>query len=296
MRNKVQFLISIVGAGKVGTTLAMLFHHAGYRIVSVISQKRNSARKLARLVKCKNYSDSLSDIHSATRIILIAVPEEYIFGIAKEITKHSNLNFSKLAVFHTSGSLTSDALKPLYMKGAVTFSLHPIQSFSKASTLAHQMARMKSIFYGFQGNKTALSLAHQLVKDLHGKLVKIPKEEKILYHITCVFASNYSTVLLGVVDELTKRIGGGIKLASFEPLVKTSIENAFQQTPKMALTGPIARGSSETIENHLYKLRKADKSLSLLYQQIGLQALKMATMKKSLKPKVAKQIQQILEF
>jgi predicted short-subunit dehydrogenase-like oxidoreductase (DUF2520 family) len=295
MRNKNQFTISIVGAGKVGSTLAMLFCHAGYRIVSVISQKKNSAKKLARLVRCETYSDSLSEIHSATRIILIAGPDEDILGIAEEIAKRSNLDFSKLAVFHTSGSLTSDALLSLHREGAIVFSLHPIQSFSKASTLAHQMARMKNVVYGFEGNKEALALAHQLVKDLRGKLVQIPKEEKILYHIACVFASNYSTVLLGVVDELTKRIDGGIKLAHFESSVKTSIENAFQQTPKMALTGPIARGSFETIENHLHELRKVDKSLSLLYQRIGLQALKMAVNRKSLKPKIAKQIWQILE-
>ena len=295
MRNKNQFTITIIGAGKVGSTLAMLFYHAGYRIVSVISQKKNSAKKLARLVRCETYSDSLSEIHSATRIILIAGPDEDILGIAEEIAKRSNLDFSKLAVFHTSGSLTSDALLSLHREGAIVFSLHPIQSFSKASTLAHQMARMKNVVYGFEGNKEALALAHQLVKDLRGKLVQIPKEEKILYHIACVFASNYSTVLLGVVDELTKRIDGGIKLAHFESLVKTSIENAFQQTPKMALTGPIARGSSETIENHLHELRKADKPLSLLYQRIGLQALKMAVNRKSLKPKIAKQIWQILE-
>ncbi len=295
MRNKDQFTISIVGAGKVGTTFALLFRRAGYHVVSIISRKKNSAKKLARIVRCRSFSDSLSDIHSATRIIVIAVPEEYIFDIAKEITKRSNLDFSKLAVFHTSGSLTSDALEPLHMKGAMTFSLHPIQSFSKVSTLAHQLARMKDVVYGFEGNKTALLLARQLVKDLHGKLVQIPKEEKILYHIACVFASNYSTVLLGTVDELVKRIGSGIKLAHFEPLVKTSIENAFQLTPKMALTGPIARGSSVTIENHLRELRKADKPLALLYQQIGMQALKMAITRKFLEPNVAKQIRQILE-
>jgi predicted short-subunit dehydrogenase-like oxidoreductase (DUF2520 family) len=181
------------------------------------------------------------------------------------------------------------------MEGATVFSLHPIQSFSKASSLVHQMALMKNVIYGFEGNKTALALARKLVKDLCGKLVKIPKEEKFLYHIACVFASNYSTALLGVVDKLTKRIGGGINLAHFEPLVKTSIENAFQQTPKIALTGPIARGSFETVENHLHELRKADKPLALLYQQIGLQALEMAVTGKSLKPKAAKQIRQILE-
>lgn len=295
MRYKDRDTISIIGAGKVGSTLAMLFYRAGYRIVSVVSQKKNSAMRLARLAGCKKYSNSLSDIHLATRIILIAVPEENISEIVKKITKHRHLDFSKLVVFHTSGLLTSDVLLPLQMKGAMTFSLHPLQSFSKASTLECQMTQMKNVIYGFEGKKTSLPLARQLVKDLCGKLVRIPKEEKILYHIACVFASNYSIVLIGVVDDLVKRIGSGIKLAHFKPIVKTSIENAFELTPKMALTGPIARGSSSTVENHLHELRKIDKPLSLLYQHIGLQALKIVVMRKSINPKIAKQIRQILE-
>jgi predicted short-subunit dehydrogenase-like oxidoreductase (DUF2520 family) len=287
--------MSVVGAGMVGATLAMLFHRSGYRIVSVMSQKNKSAGKLARLVGCEKYSSSLSDIHPATKIIILAVPEEDILEIAEEILKQSHLDFSKLAVFHTSGSLTSDALLLLRKEGAVVFSLHPMQSFSKASTLVQQMARMKNVVYGFEGNKAALPLARQLVKALNGKLIRIPKEEKILYHIACVFASNYSAALLGVVEELVQRIGGGIKLSHYELLTRTSIENAFQLTPKMALAGPIARGSYSTVKNHLHKLRKIDRQLYLLYQQIGLQALKMAVKRKSLKPNVVKRIRQILE-
>jgi len=295
MQHKNQFTMSIIGAGRVGSTLAMMFHRKGYSIISVISQKKKSARKLANLVGCKKFSESLSGIHPATKIILIAVPEEDIAGIAKEIAKRSHIDFSNLIVFHTSGSMTSDTLWPLSRKGARTFSLHPIQSFSKASTLATQIARMKNVVYGFEGNNAALPAARQLVKSLCGKLVRIPKEEKILYHMACVFASNYSIALLGAVEELTRRIGGGIKLSHFEPLVRTSIENAFQFAPQMALTGPIARGSTSTVKSHTKELRKVNKPLSLLYQQNGLQALKMAVMRKSLKPKVARQIRQILE-
>jgi predicted short-subunit dehydrogenase-like oxidoreductase (DUF2520 family) len=295
MRAKKQNTMSIIGAGGVGSTLALLLYKAGYDIVSVLSKKKNSARKLARLVQCRKYSDSLSDIDPATRIILIAVPEEDIWGIGKELSTHADLDFSKLAVFHTSGSLTSDALLPLRKKGAITFSLHPIQSFSKASSLAHQIGQMRNVVYGFEGNKAAIQLARQLVKALCGTLVQIPKEGKILYHIACVFASNYPIALLGAVDDLAKRIGNGIKLAHLKPMMSTSIENAFQQSPQMALTGPIARGSLATVENHLNELRKADKPLAILYQQIGLQALKMAEKRKSITPKVAKQIRLILE-
>ena len=295
MRTANKKTVSIIGAGRVGSTLTMLLFRAGYRIVSVISRHQTSARKLARLVQCPQYSISLSDVHPATRIICIAVPEENILGIAEEISKSVHIDFSKLAVFHTSGSLSSDALLPLRKKMALTFSLHPIQSFSKSSSLARQLDQMQQCVYGFEGEKAAIPIARQLVKSLQGVFVTIPKEEKFLYHIASVFASNYSVALLGVVDDVVKRIGGELTLAHFKPLVRTSIENAFQQTPVQALTGPIARGNFASVKNQLQKLQNIDPSLAVLYQNIGLQALKMAETRNSMKPKIAKQIRQILE-
>jgi predicted short-subunit dehydrogenase-like oxidoreductase (DUF2520 family) len=295
MRNQNRHSISVIGAGKVGSTLAVMLHRSGYRILSVVSKNKKSARKLANLTGCKKYSDSLSAIHPATNIILLAVPEEDVSGIAEEIASRSHLHFKQLAAFHTSGPLTSDTLLPLHRKGAMVFTLHPIQSFPKGSTLDQQLARMNQVTYGFEGIKAALPLARQLVKAIDGKLVQIPKEEKILYHIACVFASNYSIALLGAVEKLAKHIGGGIRLSHFQPLVKTSSENAFRLTPGRALTGPIVRGSVETIEMHMRELRKTDRSLMAVYRQNGLQALNMAVRRKTLKPKVARQIQQILE-
>jgi predicted short-subunit dehydrogenase-like oxidoreductase (DUF2520 family) len=295
MRMKNQYTMSIVGAGRVGSALAVLFSRAGYTIVSVVSQKKSSARNLAGIVKCQKYSDSLSDIHRTTRIILLAVPEEYISEVAKAIAQNPYLDFSKLVVFHTSGSLTSEVLSPLIKKGTMAFSLHPIQSFSKASNLDRQLVRMKNVVYGFEGPKTAFPAARRFVRALRGKLVRIPKEEKFLYHSACVFASNYSIALLGIVEELTQRIGGDLKFTHFEPLVRTSIDNAFHLTPVKALTGPIVRGSTSTLEIHVNELRKTDTTLALLYQQIGLQALKMAVKRKSIQPKIARHIQQIFE-
>jgi predicted short-subunit dehydrogenase-like oxidoreductase (DUF2520 family) len=154
---------------------------------------------------------------------------------------------------------------------------------------------MWNVVYGFEGDKTALPVARQVVKALGGKLVQIPKEEKILYHIAGVIASNYSVALLGAVDDIIKRMDGGIELAHFKPIVRTSIENAFQQSPAQALTGPIARGSFTTVERHVHELQKTNRLLAGIYRQVGLQALKMAIERKSIQPKIAKHLRQILE-
>ncbi|RPI03031.1 MAG: DUF2520 domain-containing protein [Ignavibacteriae bacterium] len=287
--------ISIIGAGKVGSTLALLLHRAGYRIVSVISRRKSSAKKLARLVGCRNYSDSISDIAPAAGIIQIAAPDDELSTIAEELAGCPSLDFSAVAAFHTSGSLTSDELLPLKRKEATTFSLHPIQTFSKSSTLSRQAAMMKNGFYGFEGPSAGLKIARRLVRALNGSLVRIPKEEKILYHIACVFASNYLTSLLGTVEDLAVRVGGDLRLSHFKPLVRTSMENAFLQSPAMALTGPVARGSSRIVELHLDVLQKTDKQIAELYRQIGLKSLSLAAAGKSLSPHAVKKLKRMLE-
>jgi predicted short-subunit dehydrogenase-like oxidoreductase (DUF2520 family) len=288
--------ISIIGAGKVGSTLAVLLHRAGYPIVSVVSRKKNSAGKLARLVKCRMYSNVLSDVSPATRVIIIAVPEESIAAIAKELAGQELLNFRSLTVFHTSGSLTSDALVPFQRKGAMIFSLHPIQTFPTSISLVRQIRRMRGVVYGFEGRGAALPVARQLVHALGGTMARIPKEEKILYHVASVIASNYSVAMLGAVNDIIRQMHAGIKLAHFEPLVTTSIENAFQCSPVRALTGPIARGSVATIEQHVATLRKSNVPLAKLYSQAGLQALTMAIEGKLVQPAIAKQIRRVLEL
>ena len=287
--------ISIIGAGKVGTTLTVLFHRAGYRIASVISREQKSAKKLANLVGCRSFSSSIIDIANSTQILIIATPEEAISDVVRQLVNHPSLNFRKIVVFHTSGVITSDVLLPLHYRGAIVFSLHPIQTFPKDLTLANQLQRIENIYYGFEGTNKAFQQASYLVKVLGGKIIRIPKEKKILYHIACVVASNYSVALLGMVEEVLALVGGDVRLKHFAPLIKSSIENAILLTPKKALTGPIARGSISTIECHLRELFKKDKHLALQYRQLGRQVLQWTSIQKMLTQETKQKLKKLLE-
>jgi predicted short-subunit dehydrogenase-like oxidoreductase (DUF2520 family) len=154
---------------------------------------------------------------------------------------------------------------------------------------------MTKIPYGFEGDRTALQTAQRIVKTLGGEFLRIPKEEKILYHIACVLASNYSVALLWVAAKLVKQIGGNIELRHLEPLVRTSIENAFLKSPAKALTGPIARGSVATVQNHINELKKKNKALLEVYQSLGMQALELTGAQKLLKPTTIRQLRKILK-
>lgn len=286
--------VGIIGAGSVGSSLAVLFRRSGYRIISVISRRRSSAQKLARLVKCAHHSDDVADLPSSAGLVVIAVPDERILEIAAKLACRTDLQFRTLIVFHTSGALTSDVLLPLQRKGAKTFSLHPIQTFPARAHLADQLARMKGITYGFEGQTGTMRYARHLVKDVGGAMIRISKEKKILYHIACVVASNYSVALLGMVEELLALVGGDVRMRDLLPLLETSIGNAFRLTPGKALTGPIARGSVATIECHVRELLRTDKRLAGLYCQYGKQALRLALQERKIPYSVARKIEDIL--
>ncbi len=265
--------ISIIGAGKVGTTLARTLFRAGHRIVGVVSLHKRSAITCGRLVKCRNCSDDVSIIPSATNVVLIAVPDSAIRGVADTLAVVHDLPFERMFVCHTSGALTSDELKPLGQRGAHTFSFHPIQTFPKEESLSDQIASMAGVTYGVEGSKYGLGMARRLVRHLGGNLLVVPKDAKIVYHLACVFASNYSVTLLGALESVAKLLKQK-RTTPFEKLLHTSLENALKFGAAKALTGPIVRGDVDVIAKHIAAIR--DPKLRSLYRSLGAYALGIA--------------------
>lgn len=285
--------MSIVGAGAVGTTLALLMKRKGYRIVSVISRRRSSAKRAAALVGCTRYSHRLSDLHPKTDFLLIATSDESIALVAKEISTLP-LQFSALFAAHTSGFLTSDMLRRLRQRGATVFSLHPIQTFPGHVSAAQQVRSLNGISYGVEGSPRAVAFARRLVRRLGGRTLQVPKEQKISYHLACVFASNYSVALLGAVEELSAGFIATPRLKHFRALLESSIDNAFLLSPRKALTGPIARGSVKTVRAHIRRLQTKHRRFVPLYKTFGLYTIELARWDKKISSGTAKILKKLV--
>lgn len=290
-RNRASLNVSIVGAGRVGTALAVLLRRKGFRIVSVVSRRKASAQRLAALVRCRSYSQNIADLHPTTNFLFIATADEAVSTVAHRIARSAPLNFSRLIVAHTSGLLTSDELAPLKRKGATTLSLHPIQTFPRHQSLHQQLRMLQGISYGVEGSPAARRFARVLVARLGGRMLEVPKDEKISYHLACVFASNYSVALLGAVYDISKRFADPRHVGM---LVKTSVENAFDLSPQHALTGPIARGNVNAVQQHLAELRRKHKGLADLYKVLGLYTLELTKRGRTLPPQTVKHLKEIL--
>lgn len=284
--------LSILGAGRVATTMAVMLHRKGFRILSVVSRSEESARKLARRVHCRCLSTLPSDIDERTQILLFAVPEDVLPQLAEAVAESHVLPHY---AFHVSGTETSDVLVALQRKGTQTFSLHPIQTFPSFLSLQQQIKRMKGVTYGFEGDIKALPFARRLVRFLNGKILLIPKEEKILYHTACVFASNYVVTLIDVVEKLLADVSNKASLAHIQPLIEASIANAIAEGPAKALTGPVVRGSITTLQKHITALAARDPAYAELYKALARRALEIVRQQNKLTEHQIHRMKEILE-
>lgn len=273
LRNR-KIKINIVGAGKVGATLALMLHKQGHEIASVVSQTRKSAQRCARLVHCKRYGTNFSLLHQEADFFLIATPDDAIEEVTKKIAHHiTQPSFNSYAA-HTSGLQTSESLQALADLGARTFSLHPIQSFPANVTPTKQVSMMKHVTFGFEGEAGTKRFALWLVRQLDGRMLVIPKETKNLYHIACVFASNYLLATLAVTEKLGTHFSKR-PLDPFQGLINQSIENLTRGSIQEVLTGPIVRGDVGTIKTHISALTKHHPEMLPIYTQLGLQVLEI---------------------
>jgi predicted short-subunit dehydrogenase-like oxidoreductase (DUF2520 family) len=267
--------VSIVGAGMVGSALAFGLAEAGYAIASVVSRTKKHAEKLASAVDCRVASVAFRDIAEDTEVLVVSTGDDALPFVAEEIAAQSRL--SRPFAFHTSGVHTSSALAPLARRGALVASIHPVQTFPgghKPDRLRH---KLRGIYYGIEGPDASLPRAEKIVYDLGGRSTVIPPELKPLYHLTCVFASNYLTVFLHNIQSLSAKLPLTAPWHEvFGPLMMTTLENTVKSTPEAALTGPVSRGDFQTVKTHVATIRESSPDLALLYAASGIQAAHLA--------------------
>ena len=94
-----------------------------------------------------------------------------------------------------------------------------------------------------------------------------------------VFASNYFVTLLSVVEKLAADSGISRRLIwkIYQPIIGQTLRNVVGSSPASALTGPIARGDTETVIRHLRALStKKLAHLTALYSSLGIETIRLA--------------------
>ena len=274
IQNKAKIRYSIIGAGKVATTLAQKLQDNGLLDFVYLKNPNREKSLLSFGIEQTKITDKFEFITNSNCII-IAVNDSAIPDVVEKL----NINLCNLPehnqfIFHTSGFVPALALKQLADKGINVFAAHPVQTFFYPN-----QDLLKGITWNIENYNTDPKIIETIIKDLDGSVQFLSPdvtENKELYHLISVIASNFVTTTI----EFSKLIAGDLKITDLtflSNLIKTTTENCIRNIndKNVPLTGPIARKDYNAIKGYLDKIayNTAFKSILINYLSANLEIL-----------------------
>lgn len=257
--------VSVVGCGRVGSTLGYLFSRCpGYEVGDIFSRTVSSVSALKALVPSARACNRIEEI-GVSDIYLLTMTDSAIIDTAESYALALPLRSGDL-VLHWSGALSSESLGPYRERGADIGSIHPVKSFSDPVAAAETFS---GTWCGVEGED--LKRLHEVVRAIGGIPFDIPTEHKLLYHAAAVFSCNYVVALFDIGVQCLMRIGIEREIAQkiLLPLLKGTYENLTRARPEDALTGPIARGDLQLVERQHAHVSSHSEELGELYRILG---------------------------
>ncbi|WP_420582005.1 Rossmann-like and DUF2520 domain-containing protein [Reichenbachiella sp.] len=243
--------ISLIGAGRVASSLAHALLAKGVKINEIYSRKLTHAQKLSNEIPDTTATDSLDFSKSHSDILIIAISDDAISQVSERIL------FPKdMLIAHTSGSVSLDILK--HDQSGI---FYPLQTFTNDKKVA--FTDVPILIDG--RNKWVIDQLAALGNLLSNRVKTTSEDERQRLHVAAVFASNFTNRMLAAASDILEETS--IDLESLAPLVLESIQNAFESGPEKALTGPAKRGDVETVKKHLNLLIEKP-ALKEMYEMI----------------------------
>ena len=285
MRRK-KLTLGFIGAGRVGTGLALSFARAGRSVVAVASRSVTAARKLARRVPGAR-ACSPQEVAEAADIVFLTVPDDAIGAVASGVRWRAGS-----ACVHCSGAGDLDLLAKAAADGARTGGFHPLRMFGEPG----KSFELSGCFIGIAGAEPLAGELSRLARAIGARPLKLPEGGRALYHLGANSSGAFALALIQETVALWKKLGitEHDALSALLPLLRGSVDNVEKLGAAGALGSVVARGDVGTIRKHLEALaRSAPESLEL-YRLLSLRTIPLAIAKGTLRPTVAAQIAALL--
>jgi predicted short-subunit dehydrogenase-like oxidoreductase (DUF2520 family) len=247
--------VYILGAGKVGRSLARAIRAAGWP----------AKLRPARL--------GLPGRRIAADLLVLAVRDRDLAPLAAELVERGLVG-PKTACVHVAGAMGPGTLAPLRSVSAGVAQMHPMISFASLSfspTVLRGNVRV-------QGDAGAVRRARALARRLGMTPREIPGMDNVGYHAAAGLLANGAAALAAVSAELLVRSGVPRREAPrlLGPLLRSVADNVEKLGFPDALTGPVRRGDTAGVAKHLTLLEERLPEAVALYRAAGLAQLPLA--------------------
>ena len=273
--------VGFIGAGALGTTLAVALSSVGWKVNAVASRSYASALRLARLIPGCTAQVEPQAVVDRCRIVFLTVPDDVITHMASSLAWPTDRG-----VVHCSGAGTTELLSPAATVGALSGSFHPLQTFTSlptdkdASVLpAVAQARLEGVTFAVEGKGWLREALDAMASDLSGRTIEVEPADRPLYHASAVMSCGALVALLRSAAALWQKMGvdDETALQAIIPLARATLENAAALGPEAAVTGPIVRGDVATLRRHLAALQVRAPEVLPLYIELTRASIPLAS-------------------
>lgn len=248
--------VLIYGAGRVGGTLYYTLKGCG---IKAFRYSRN--RRGLGYLSLRKIVDTIDSFD----LIILSVPDSNIEAAVREFYRHIPV-VSNRVILHTSGTMSYRILEPLMKKGFIIGSLHPYFSFFEIRRDVH----LEDIRFGLSCNKGSFESIGDLLDRIGIDYEFIDDDKKVPYHISAVFVSNFTALLLRMAYEL---LGiSGIKKNREEyifSLLNSTLHNLRYYGIRDTITGPAIRRDKRVLDVHKKFLSEYNPMYLNIYQIIS---------------------------
>src|SRR5712691_11104245 len=280
--------LGFIGAGRVGTGLALGFAHAGYEVAAVASRSTASAKKLAKRIPGTRVC-APQEIADRADIVFLTVPDDAIETVASSLRWRAGS-----ACVHCSGAADLDVLKKAAADGALAGGFHPLHMFGERADVSDTL---RGCAIALAGPDALVKKLERLARALGAKPLRLPEGGRALYHAAANFSGAFVVALVQETIALWKKLGisEADALAALLPLLRGTADNVEKLGAAGGLGSAVARGDLGTIRRHLETLAKEAPGSLELYRLLSLRTIPLALAKGTLKAEAAKEIAALLK-
>lgn len=234
----------ILGAGRAGRGLARALRASSVPLLSIHGRQPELEPDQVR-------AGPLQSGLLGADLIMVAVRDAQIDAALEELLAAEP---RRDAVFlHLSGSAEPRMLKVLRERGFACGTFHPLLPLARPERAP---ALFRGGWVGVDGDGRACAVGVWLAAALGARTLEVPRGAKVLYHAAAVMASNLTVMLAAEAERVMH--ASGVDREGARGAIGTLFAAAAQNVLADgvgALTGPLVRGESETIQRHLDALR-----------------------------------------
>ena len=263
--------VAVIGAGTVGTAMAVLLERAGHRIVG-ISGRAETGRRASSYLPGVPFLEPTAAAAQA-ELVVIGTPDDVIEQTVEALVAAAAVGRGT-SVTHLSGSLGLEVLTAAGEAGAGILAIHPLQTFPDVDSAMEGLPGC-AIAVTADDDEGSL-LGERLARDVQGVPFRVANDLRPLYHAAAVFASNYLVTASAIAESLFAAAGVPDPARAMAPLQRASLEHVERSGPAHALTGPAVRGDAGTIRRNLEALERSAPGLVSPYVAMARAALDLA--------------------